>query len=176
MHRFLPVFPPDLAGTPHGSMGLMQARPSLFALLCATSLVACLNGCTLRPVERTEEMAIDSSALGPELSQAQATAPFCLHLRYGNTFAVAYSHNRREAWVTDGSCASKGAPRVVEALRVNWKLDWYDTQHTRACMGSDRCAIEERNIIEGRNIGCASAAARVGNQTAFLSTDTARCS
>jgi hypothetical protein len=48
-------------------------------------------------------------------------------------------------------------------------------QGTRQCLDTDTCIVNEQHVIEGRNIRCASAQARQGNQTAFITTDQAVC-
>lgn len=89
---------------------------------------------------------------------------------------MAYSDSRTEAWITDGLCGSTGgARRPVESLRLSWRNDWYDTQTNRQCLQTDSCRMNDQNVIEGRNIRCASAQARDGNQAAFLTTDHAVC-
>lgn len=118
---------------------------------------------------------VDSVSLRTDLAQGVTGQPFCLHLRYSNEFYVAYSDSRTEAWVTEGSCASNGARRPVEGLRVSWWNDWYDTQRNRQCLRTDSCRMNDQNLVEGRNIRCASAQARDGNQSAFITTDQTVC-
>lgn len=149
------------------------SRTSLTWSLVTLSTV--LAACTLRPPMSSEEHMVDSASLSPELAQGVVATPFCLHLRYSNQFFVAYSDARTEAWITDGTCATNGARRAVDSLRLSWRDDWYDTQNTRQCLQTDACRINEQNVIEGHNVRCASAQARAGNQTAFVSTDQARC-
>jgi len=134
-----------------------------------------LSACTLRPPVSGEERAIDSATLSPDLAQGLVSAPFCLHVRYHNAFFVAMSDTRADAWVTEGACATAGARRQVDAVRLSWRHDWYPTQNTRQCLNTDNCSNNDANVIEGRNIRCASAQARHGNQTAFISTDQALC-
>jgi hypothetical protein len=143
--------------------------------LLGSLLFALTAGCALRPPASSEELTIDSVALSQELAQGVTAAPFCLHLRYANVFYIAYSDTRTEAWVTDGRCASNGARREVEGLRLSWLHDWKDTRVTRQCLHTDTCRINEQHIVEGRNIRCAAAQARDGNQTAFASTNQAAC-
>lgn len=146
------------------------------ASLFAVALAAMLSACTLRPPVSGEERAIDSTALAPELVQGvAAAAPFCLHVRYHNAFFVVMSDTRVDAWVTEGACATAGARRQVDAVRVSWRNDWYDTQDTHQCTQSDVCSVNDANLIAGRNIRCASAHARHGNQVAFISTDQSAC-
>jgi hypothetical protein len=150
-------------------------RP-LLLLLSAAALASTLAGCTLRPPESGEEHMIDSVTLTPELAQGITAKPFCLHLRYSNEFYVAYSDSRTEAWVTDGRCDSAPADkRRVDGIRLSWWNDWYDTQTNRQCLNTDGCRMNDQNVVEGRNIRCASAQARDGNQTAFVTTDHAVC-
>lgn len=138
-------------------------------------LLSLLAACTLRPPMSSETHMVDSVSLTPEIAQGVLAAPFCLHLRYNNQFFVAYSDNRVDAWVTDGACATQGARRTVDSVRLSWRHDWYDTQQTRQCIQTDGCRIDDQNVIEGRNVRCASAQARAGNQTAFVTTDQALC-
>jgi hypothetical protein len=152
-------------------MTRMKLRSAILFALLTTSLAAC----TLRPPESSEELMIDSVSLTPELAQGVTSKPFCLHLLYSNAFYVAYSDSRTEAWSTDGTCASNGARRAIEGLRLSWWNDWHDTQTNRQCLNTDGCRMNEQNVVEGRNIRCASAQARDGNQTAFLTTDQAVC-
>lgn len=153
------------------------ARLTLIAWI-ATLAMPGLSGCTVRPPISSHEHRIDSTTLGVELVGTAQAAPFCLHLRHGNTFLGVYSENRIEAWVTDGSCAAAppaGAARTVDAIRISGRWDWHDTQFSRQCMQTDRCLSHERNIVEGRHIRCASATARVGNQVAHIVSDEAAC-
>jgi hypothetical protein len=145
------------------------------APILALALATALSACTLRPPVSGEERAIDSATLTPELAQGVVAAPFCLHVRYHNAFFVAISDTRADAWVTDGSCATEGARRPVDAVRVTWRNDWYDTQDTRQCMQTDFCSVNDANVAPGRNIRCASAQARHGNQVAFITTDQGIC-
>lgn len=157
-------------------MSRMKLRPAL--VMCALAIPALLSftACTLRPPASSEELMIDSVTLTPDLAQGVTGKPFCLHLRYSNEFYVAYSDSRTEAWITDGQCSETGgARRPVESLRLSWRNDWYDTQTNRQCLQTDTCRMNDQNVIEGRNIRCASAQARDGNQTAFLTTDHAVC-
>lgn len=148
----------------------------LLALATVAALAASLAACTLRPPVSSQELMIDSVTLDPALAQGVTAKPFCLHLRYSNEFYVAYSDSRTEAWITEGACSDpNGAKRAVEGLRLSWWNDWYDTQTNRQCLQTDACRMNDQNVIEGRNIKCASAQARDGNQTAFLTTDHAAC-
>lgn len=150
-------------------------RPLLPTLTLA-ALACALAACTLRPPESSEELMVDSVTLTPELAQGITAKPFCLHLRYSNEFYVAYSDSRTEAWVTEGRCDSaKADKRRVDGIRLSWWNDWYDTQTNRQCLDTDACRMNDQNVVEGRNIRCASAQARDGNQTAFLTTDNAVC-
>ena len=45
----------------------------------------------------------------------------------------------------------------------------------RQCLNATGCRSQERDIIEGRALRCASALAQQGNQTAFISTDGVGC-
>lgn len=152
---------------------MTRMKPRL--VLVVTGLVASLAACTLRPPASSEELLVDSVSLRTDLAQGVTGQPFCLHLRYSNEFYVAYSDSRTEAWVTEGSCASNGARRPVEGLRVSWWNDWYDTQRNRQCLRTDSCRMNDQNLVEGRNIRCASAQARDGNQSAFITTDQTVC-
>ncbi len=150
-------------------------RPLLPTLTLA-ALACALTACTLRPPESSEELMVDSVTLAPELAQGIVAKPFCLHLRYSNEFYVAYSDSRTEAWVTEGRCDSaKADKRRVDGIRLSWWNDWYDTQTNRQCLDADACRMNDQNVVEGRNIRCASAQARDGNQTAFLTTDHTVC-
>lgn len=150
--------------------------PSLRLLLVTLGLPTLLAACTLRPPASAEELMVDSVTLSPALAQGVVAKPFCLHLRYSNDFYVLYSDNRTEAWITDGPCSdAQGARRRVAHIRLSWWHDWYDTQSNRQCLDHDICRMNDTQVIEGRNIRCASAQARDGNQTAFLTTDHTRC-
>lgn len=119
---------------------------------------------------------VDSVSLSPELARGVVATPFCLHLRYSNEFYVAYSDSRTEAWTTEGHCGDeKATRRPVETLRLSWWNDWYDTQTNRQCLQTDACRMNDQNVVEGRNIKCASAQARDGNQTAFITTNQSVC-
>lgn len=154
-------------------MTRMKLRPALaLSMVCLTALGAC----TLRPPSSSEELMVDSTSLSPELAQGVVAKPFCLHLRYANDFYVAYSDSRTEAWVTEGRCDdAQATKRAVERLRVSWWNDWYDTQSNRQCTQTDACRMNDQNVVEGRNIRCASAQAHDGNQIAFLTTNQAVC-
>jgi hypothetical protein len=153
----------------------MKLCTSALIRLLSIVLGGALAACTLRPPQSAEEHMVDSLTLPGNLTRGVVAAPFCLHLRYSNAFYVGYSDSRTETWVTDGSCASKGARRALESVRVSWWYDWDDTQSNRQCLNADGCRINEQNAIMGRNIRCASAQAHEGNQTAFVSTDHAVC-
>ena len=152
----------------------MSPMKPLTALLIA-ALAILLTACTLRPPQSGEERMIDSVALSPELSQGVVATPFCLHLRYSNKFFVIYSDTHSEAWVTDGTCATNGARRSVEGLRLSWWNDWHHAHEHRQCDGVDTCRVSAQNVVEGQNIRCASAQARDRNQTAFITTDQTVC-
>lgn len=158
-----------------GQRHVSITRMKPIAVLLAIPLASVLCACTLRPPVSGEERAIDSTPLPAELMQGLLEKPFCLHIRYHNAFFVAMSDTRVEAWVTDGTCATAGARRQVDALRLSWRNDWYDTQNTRQCLQTDICSVNDANVIEGRNIRCASAQARHGDQMAFISTDQTVC-
>ena len=144
------------------------------ALVLGISVLS-LGGCTLRPMHQEHETKIDSVALSTSATAGVGGTPFCLHLRHGNGFFVAYSRNRVEAWVTDGRCADEGPLRAVDAIRLNWRADFRDSQEGRQCMQTERCAHTEDNVVEGKFFRCATAAARQGNQAAYISSDEARC-
>jgi hypothetical protein len=151
-------------------------KPHAALLALALALASMLGACTLRPPISGEERAIDSTTLAPELAPGMAAAaPFCLHVRYHNAFFVAMSDTRADAWVTEGTCASAGARRQVDTVRLSWRHDWYDTQKTRQCQNTDVCSNNDANVIEGRNIRCVAANAQQGNQVAFITTDQAAC-
>jgi hypothetical protein len=150
-----------------------MTRCASITVLSAAALL--LSACALREPYSSEERHVDSVTLAPALSQGIEAAPFCLHLRYNNAFFAVASESRTEAWITDGPCAQSGAQRQVEALRISWRHDFHDSQMTRQCLDIDRCVSNEQHVIEGRNIHCASAQARQGNQTAFVTTDQANC-
>lgn len=152
-----------------------MTRMKPFMLLPTVLILSSLGACALRPPSSSEEHMIDSVSLRPDLAQGVTSPPFCLHLRYHNQFLLAYSDTRTESWITDGSCASKGARRVVETIRLSWRHDWHDKQASRLCLQSDGCRINEQHVVAGRNIHCASTQARDGNQTAFVTTDHAAC-
>ena len=139
------------------------------------SLALNLAGCTLRPVYQEQETRIDSVTLSTAATAGVGGTPFCLHLRHGNGFFVAYSRNRVEAWVTDGRCADQGPVRAVDAIRLNWRADFRDAQEGRQCMQTERCTHIEDNVVEGKFFRCATAAARQGNQSAYISSDETRC-
>jgi hypothetical protein len=149
--------------------------PGLLHPLLIALLAGLLSACTLRPPKSAEEQMVDSVTLSPDVARGVVAPAFCLHLRYSNTFLVGFSDSRTEAWVTDGRCASKGARRELESIRVSWWYDWDDTQSTRQCLQADGCRVNEQNALIGRNVRCASAQAHEGNQTAFVTTDHAVC-
>jgi hypothetical protein len=155
----------------------MHVRPAAprLARLAALLPALALSACALRPMSSDEVHTVDSITLTPDLVQGVSAEPFCLHLRHQNSFAVVRSVNQAEAWVTSGTCQSAGKPVAVDAIRVTLRFDWYDTQTTRQCLQTERCVFHEQHVGEGRHIRCASAQARQGNQTAFISTDQAWC-
>ncbi len=134
-----------------------------------------LSACAVRPLSDGEEHMIDSVSLAPDLVRGISTEPFCLHLRHQNSFIAVRSANQVEAWVTAGTCQSAGKPMTVDAIRVTLRFDWYDTQTTKQCLQTERCLFKEQHVGEGRHMRCASAQARQGNQTAFISTDQVWC-
>lgn len=154
---------------------MARMKPLFYLLTAATVATASLQGCALREPYSSEERAIDSVTLAPTLAQGVETAPFCLHLRYNNAFFAVASESRTEAWVTEGRCSESGRQRQVDFLRISWRHDFQDARATRQCADTDRCIANEQHVIEGRNIRCASAQARHGNQTAFVTTDQAVC-
>lgn len=151
-----------------------MAGMTLFKLLplLAITLVA---GCALRPPQSSETQHIDSVTLHNDLVKGIGGKPFCLHLRYTNRYWGLYSDTRAESWATDGPCSSEGAPRPVETLRLSWWFDWHDAAEHRQCLSSDACRTHTQHVVLGRHIHCASAQARDGNQTAFLSTNHQQC-
>lgn len=167
--------------TAPGPAGRKPARPGRLraALIAATVLIglggASLTGCTLRPMHQQREIQVDSVTLSVEATAGVGGTPFCLHLRHDNEFFVAYSRNQVEAWVTDGRCTDNGPERTVDAIRLNWRADLRDSQEGRQCMQTGRCTHTENNVIEGKFFRCTTAAARHGNQAAYISSDEARC-
>ena len=175
---------PDLRRHPHPENALpgrrtaaARALDGIASVLALALLGAALSlgGCTLRPFTQQHETQIDSVTLSDAATAGVGGRPFCLHLRHGNQFYVAYSQNRVEAWVTDGRCADKGPERAVDAIRLNWRADLRDSQDGRQCMQTERCTHTENNVVEGRFFRCATAAARQGNQAAYISSDEVRC-
>lgn len=175
---------PDARPTPHPDSGRTGKWPVLRDSLCVVLIVAPvllglgsfgLTGCTLRPMHQQSEMQIDSVTMSQEATAGVSGTPFCLHLRHDNEFFVAYSRNKVEAWVTDGRCTDNGPERAVDAIRLNWRADLRDSQEGRQCMQTSRCTHVENNVIEGKFLRCATAAARQGNQAAYISSDEARC-
>lgn len=164
----------EAADTRHAAARALDGIASVLALglMCAA---LSLGGCTLRPFSQQQETQIDSVTLSDAATAGVGGRPFCLHLRHGNQFFVAYSQNRVEAWVTDGRCADKGPERAVDAIRLNWRADLRDSQEGRQCMQTERCTHTENNVVEGRFFRCATAAARQGNQAAYISSDEVRC-
>lgn len=153
-------------------MNLPTLRPALIAVLA----LACLgSACTVPPMQRADELRVDSITLAPQHSGGVSSPPFCLHLRFKGQFYVAFSERQVESWITEGRCDSEGAPRAVDQLRMNWRFEGYDTQRSRQCMNATGCRSQERDIVEGHALRCASAMAQQGNQTAFVSTDTVGC-
>jgi hypothetical protein len=148
----------------------LAQRPLVIALLYGA-----LAGCTVLQPQSAEELKVDSLTLRGELTRGVVAAPFCLHLRYTNAFWVAYSDAVTEAWVTDGSCASQGARRAVDAVRLGWWQDGDTVQLNRQCLRAEGCRVSEQNLVVGRHIRCASAVAQEGNQTAFLTTNHNAC-
>jgi len=153
-------------------MTRLAMRPPLVAMLALSMLG---SACTVPPMQRADELRVDSVTLRPQNAAGVSNPPFCLHLRFKGQFYVAYSERQVESWVTEGSCDSEGAPRTVDQLRMNWRFQGYDTQRSRQCMNANGCRSQERDIIEGHALRCASAMAQHGNQTAFLTTDVVGC-
>lgn len=152
-------------------MQTMTLRHGL--LIC---MVVALTACTVRPPVSSEEKMVDSISTTQGPVSGPPAAPFCLHVRYANTFWAAYSTNQAEAWVTAGKCADKGTEaRPVPHLRLTWHNDWYDKRESRSCPSTDRCVNSERNVLEGHNIHCVAASAQDGDQTAFVTTDLVQC-
>ena len=147
-------------------------RPTLIAMRALSLLT---SACTVPPLRQSDELRVDSITLAPKHSGGVTANPFCLHLRFKGQFYLAYSDRQVESWVTEGTCDSEGAPRAVDQLRMNWRFHGYDTQRSRQCMNATGCRTQERDVIEGRALRCASAVAQQGNQTAFLTTDVVAC-
>ena len=175
---------PDVCPPPHPAEGRTGQRPPISGGLCVAVVIVSvllglggvgLTGCTLRPMHQQSEMQIDSVTMSQEATAGVSGTPFCLHLRHDNEFFVAYSRNKVEAWVTEGRCTDNGPERSVDAIRLNWRADLRDSQEGRQCMQSGRCTHTEQNVIEGKFFRCATAAARHGNQAAYISSDEARC-
>jgi len=133
------------------------------------------SACTLPPVQQKDELRTDSVTLAPRHVGAAESPPFCLHLRMIGAFYLAYSERQVESWVTEGRCDSEGAPRAVNQVRINWRFQGYDTQRSRQCTNATGCRSQERDIVEGHALRCASAVAQQGNQTAFVTTDAVAC-
>lgn len=146
----------------------------LAPILIAMSLGLALGGCALYPLDAAQELQVDAVTLAPKLSYGVTATPFCLHLRHHSGFKVVYSEHAVEAWATDGSCATKGARRSIDTLALSWRYDSYP-QQDKLCGNADTCTMADKRIIEGRMIQCVSARARDGDQSAFLSSDLARC-
>jgi hypothetical protein len=152
----------------------MPGMRRLITALPCLAILASLNGCALPPLDSAQEVQVDTVTLSPRLTYGVTATPFCLHLRHHSGFKVVYSDHAVEAWATDGSCASKGARRSIDTLALSWRYDSY-TQQDRLCGNADTCTMADKRVIEGRVIQCASARAREGDQSAFVSTDQARC-
>jgi hypothetical protein len=150
------------------------ARLTALRWISLLAVAAPLSGCAIYPLDAAQEVEVDSIALAPRLTYGVVATPFCLHLKYQNGFKVVYSDHQAEAWVTDGSCASKGARRKLETLALSWRYDTY-TQQDKFCGNADTCTMNEHRILEGRLLQCVSARAREGDQSAFISTDQAAC-
>lgn len=156
-----------------GRMKRWNLRPlSLFGLGLALSLL--MGGCALYPRDQSQEVQVDSVTLNPRLTYGVTSTPFCLHLSFRNRFQYVYSEHKVDAWTTDGSCAAAGARRVVDTLALSWRDETY-TQQDKQCMAGDHCTMAEQRVVEGRTLRCASARARTGDQSAFISTDQAAC-
>jgi hypothetical protein len=153
-------------------MRLPALRPPLLAGLTLNLLI---SACTVPPLRNSDELRVDSLTLGPEHNGGVGGSPFCLHLRFVGNFYVVLSERQVEGWTTDGRCDSEGAPRAVEQLRLNWRFQGYETQRSRQCMNATGCRSQERDIVEGHALRCASAMAQQGNQTAFITSDAVGC-
>ncbi len=143
--------------------------------LGTAGLTLMLAGCMLRPLHSGKETQIDSIISAKDVAVGIAAKPFCLHVRFRNHFFPAYSDDLAEAWVTDGTCASKGPPRAVSVMRLSWWYDWKDTQSNRQCMATDRCSAPEEHVLVGLNIHCVAAHAVDGPNSAFITTNQAVC-
>lgn len=146
--------------------------------MLALGMVLALSACTLRPPHSSEEFTADSQSLPPSVvAGGVVSPPFCLHIRYRNTFYGLYSDTRAEAWTTEGPCASTGARRVVDKLLLGWRHDapWDTQQQQRQCMRTDVCSNHAQDVIEGKNMRCVMARATDGNQSAYLSSDQTAC-
>src|SRR6218665_357502 len=174
----------DVCPPPHPGSGRTGQRPALSGGLCAAVVIGAvllglggvgLTGCTLRPMHQQSEVQIDSVTMSLEATAGVTGTPFCLHLRHDNEFFVAYSRNKAEARVTDGRGTDNGPERSVDGIRLNWRADFRDSQEGRQCMQTGRCTHTENNVLEGKFFRCATAAARQGNQAAYISSDEARC-
>ena len=66
-------------------MNLPTLRPALIAVLA----LACLgSACTVPPMQRADELRVDSITLAPQHSGGVSSPPFCLHLRFKGQFYV----------------------------------------------------------------------------------------
>jgi len=157
-------------------MNLPRLRPALtFTVGTALALSLLGSACTLPPIQQKDELRVDSVTLAPKHVGAADSPPFCMHLRLIGGFYVVFSDRQVESWVTEGRCDSDGAPRAVDQLRLNWRFQGYDTQRSRQCANATGCRSQERDIVEGHALRCASAVAQQGNQTAFVTTDGGGC-
>lgn len=156
-------------------MDLPRLRPALSGWPSLWLCAMLLGACTVPPLHHRDEVRVDSVTLAPKHVGGVTSNPFCLHLRFVGDFYGVASERQVEAWVTEGRCDSDGAPRAVDQLRVNWRFQGYETQRSRQCPSATGCRSQERDVIEGRVLRCASALAQQGNQTAFISTDGVAC-
>jgi hypothetical protein len=153
-------------------MSLPALRPALITMLT----LACLgSACTVPPVHTAEELRVDSVTMADRHNGGVGGTPFCLHLRFKGAFYLAFSEREVEARVSDGRCESEGTPRTVDQLRIRWRFTGYDTQRSRQCTAAAACRAQERDVIEGHALQCASAIAQQGNQTAFVTSDAVGC-
>jgi len=148
----------------------MFRRSLLWSLVLITMM-----GCASKSDESGQEVRVDSVPLPLDKSSTDTGRPFCLHVRFENRAYLAYSNSHSKAWITDGRCDSAGPRRSVESMRLIWTYDTADNTSSRSCFAMDNCQFNERNIVVQRQLQCAAASAKDGQQAAVLSTNPALC-